>query len=281
MAGTGDTQQDNFKVLGEQLNVVIQSLDSLQERMESVGDKLERRMDRIEDMQKRMVPVFDSVFGLISDKYNLYSALAKRSVSSRGSDFRASLMESTYGTTSRTRKTSHCMVTDICQNGEKVVASHIVPAKSNISHLFYIGFRIGEVDSPQNGLFLSRNIEIAFDKLQLSFVKSLCNEGDGQPREGFIMKIWDSECKDKSIWDGSTDKIGDFEGRALNLRKHKIIKSALSFQAYQAYANNNHHLDQSVAPPPDFSSQERPSSWTEMRNLLDSFLQDLKEQEVS
>jgi hypothetical protein len=49
------------------------------------------------------------------------------------------------------------------------------------------------------------------------------------------MKICDDNCRDTSIWQGSDKRIGDYEDHQLRLEGHKLLKRALSNQAYTAF----------------------------------------------
>ena len=81
----------------------------------------------------------------------------------------------------------------------------------------------------QYGLFLAVGIEKAFDKLQISFVKSNPLKGD------LYLRIWDETCRSTPLWPGCNVTIGDFDGCALSLGEHQPFKRCLSYQAYQAY----------------------------------------------
>jgi hypothetical protein len=103
-------------------------------------------------------------------------------------------------------------------------------------------------------LFLSKGVEKAFDKLQISFIPV-----DILNPSSFKMKIWDDACRTLPIWEGSTHLIMNFEGSILNLMGHKPFRRCLSYQAYQAYINHPKLLGLPLDPPAYFGTPERPS----------------------
>ena len=122
------------------------------------------------------------------------------------------------------------MVSGHVGTGDQVCAAHIVPCSSDASKLAFIGLTIDDVNSPRNGLFLAKNVEVAFDKLQLSFIKTMLFY------DRLYLKIWDDSCRSVPIWPGHTTlTIGDLDGRELVLGPHRPFKRALSYRTYQAY----------------------------------------------
>jgi hypothetical protein len=90
-----------------------------------------------------------------------------------------------------------------------------------------------DTSSVRNGLFLASNVEKAFDRLQLSFIKS------SPLSDMLVLKIWDDSCRDTPIWTGHETTIGDLDGQELVLGSHRPYKRALSYHACQAYLRNN------------------------------------------
>ena len=147
----------------------------------------------------------------------------------RNDDFRAELKK--HLGYSRRAKVS-CMVTKLKGNGEQVIAAHIVPCSSSPLKLKYIGMGKDDVNNVRNGLFLAFGIEKAFDKLQISFIKS-------HPlKDELYLRIWDDKCRTTPLWEGHQQTIGDFDGRPLLLGSHNPFKRCLSYQAYQAHLNS-------------------------------------------
>ena len=89
----------------------------------------------------------------------------------------------------------------------------------------------GDLNTSSNLVFWAINIEKAYEKLQISFVKSVSLK----LTEEYVMKIWDESIKASPIWEGSLRTIGEFENKPLILGKHVIMKRGLSFHAIQAY----------------------------------------------
>ncbi len=69
-------------------------------------------------------------------------------------------------------RTAQCMVSGLMGNGEQVIAAHIIPSASNELVMSDLGLSVHDLNDVRNGLFLAVEIERAFDKLQISFVKS-------------------------------------------------------------------------------------------------------------
>ena len=55
-------------------------------------------------------------------------------------------------------------------NGLEVVAAHIIPASTRPKILAGIPMTMEELQSPRNGLFLAKEVQAAFDRLQISFI---------------------------------------------------------------------------------------------------------------
>ncbi len=147
----------------------------------------------------------------------------------RDNNFRHQFLEN-LGYNPKKRKKYGCMVSGEEGNGDRVVVAHIAPAVSEYSKLAKIGLTPGDVSSPRNGLLLCANIENSYNKLQLTFVKDK-NIFSSQ----LVVKIWDSQCLNIPLWNGSTKFIGQYDGSKLNLGEHKPFMRALSYHAYESY----------------------------------------------
>jgi len=127
-----------------------------------------------------------------------------------------------------------CMVSGMSGNGFQVVCAHIAPCSSKEHLLAKVGLTKDDTGSTRNGLFLSKGFELAFDRLQLSFIRDPKNPLDSS----LYLKIWDDSCRSHELWAGCDDAtIGEYDGWKLNLNGHEPFKRALSYQAYQAYSN--------------------------------------------
>ena len=129
-----------------------------------------------------------------------------------------------------------CMVTGIVVSEENdvldddIVASHILPSSTTEEIAAFLEMSLGDIQSPKNGIFLSKNIEVSFDILQLSFVPI-----DHMNPTTFKMVIWKEECRKKSVFRDREEKIGDYDGIELKLGNFEPFRRALSFQALTAY----------------------------------------------
>ena len=123
-----------------------------------------------------------------------------------------------------------CMSTRRFGNGEEVIAAHIIPCKTSPAIFNELHLTIADSNSTRNILFLSANIEDAFDRLQLSFISK-----DRLHPKSLVMKIWDNSIRDMAIYDGSKFKIGEFEGCLIALNGHNPFFRCLSYQAMLAW----------------------------------------------
>jgi hypothetical protein len=126
-----------------------------------------------------------------------------------------------------------CMVSKFKGYGKEVIAAHIAPCTSLVSKLKYVGLEKCDVNNVRNGLFLAFGIEKAFDKLQISFIKS------NPLKDELYLHIWDDACRTTPLWEGHEQTIGNFDGSPLLLGAHKPFMRCLSYHAYQAYINSN------------------------------------------
>jgi hypothetical protein len=227
-----------------------------------------------------MRPMTTILCEMMVEQNNLYSksALGSDTMSDRGKTFRNNLLES-LGYSKKKRKIGYpCMVTKISGDGECVVAAHIAPARSRVKYLRNIGLTEEDVNSSRNGLLLSKNIEIAFDRLQLSFIRGPVADLTGLPRDGFTMKIWDDDCRDTFIWNGSKKRIGEYDGKQLLLGSHNPLKRVLSYQAYTAFLHFRHVLNVTVSEPSEFGSDNASNYYKNRKLMKDNLLRDVIEE---
>lgn len=125
------------------------------------------------------------------------------------------------------------MVTGIKGHGGQVVCSHILPRAADPSIYDYLALTQTEhANSPRNILFLSKNIETAFDKCRISFVPK-----DELHTSTLVLTINDPTVGEELIYDGADPacKISKFAGSPLQLNGHTPFMRCLSYQAYIAY----------------------------------------------
>lgn len=145
-----------------------------------------------------------------------------------------------------------CMLTGVLGSSSQVIAAHLVPRSTKLAALEYIGLKPADVNSPQNCLLLSANIEKAFDRKDISFIPNTL-----QPSR-YRLIIWTTRGLKPSakhpgdvrllpIFENNVKKIGDFEGDHLEFGEKRPFKRALSFQLYMAHrhAMQNNWLDES------------------------------------
>ena len=163
-----------------------------------------------------------------------------------------------------------CMLTGEIGNGEQVCGAHILPC-STAEHIFLdLSMTVDDLNNPRNGLFLSKNVELEFDCLRLSFVpKDLLHPNL------FKMVIWSDASRYKPIWDGHEHVIGQYEGCTLNLNGHDPFRRALSFQAYQAHQHTRGSPDDLH---PEFGTP--PSTFITMRSQLEANYETAYREEV-
>ena len=239
---------------------------------------IESRLERT--ITNAIRPMTNILCELVVEQNNLYgkSALGSDTMSDRGKTFRNNLLES-LGFSKKKRKIGYpCMVTEISGDGECVVAAHIAPAHSRVKYLRNIGLTEEDVNSSRNGLLLSKNIEIAFNRLQLSFIRGPIADLTGLPRDGFTMKIWDDDCRDTFIWNGSKKRIGEYDGKQLLLGTHNPLKQVLSYQAYTAFLHFRHVLNVTVSEPSEFGSDNASNYYKNRKLMKDNLLRDVIEE---
>jgi hypothetical protein len=201
---------------------------------------------QIEILSKTITFITPLICNIAIKENNLWTNTQVESTSERNNSYRKDFLKS-LGYTPKKRKQFPCMVTGQSGDGEEVVAAHLAPAKSKARILDSIGMTEQDINSPRNFLLLSKNIEKAFDKLQLSFVK------ENPLSNNLVMKIWDNSIRSKKIWEGSDHVIGSYDGAILRLGHHIPFKRAMSYQAYQAYLVHKHlHFNE----PIDFGTEE-------------------------
>jgi hypothetical protein len=173
-----------------------------------------------------------------------------------------------------------CMVSQMYGSGEQVVAAHLIPRNTDVEILAHLKLAIDDVNGPRNVLFLAKNIELAFDALQLSFIPV-----DVLHPSTFKMLIWDDNVRATPIWSGSDKTIGEYDGCVLTLSTgHMPLRRCLSYQAYQCwfiYRSALHDEPDEFGSPPtpygEMRSKKRQQFVSETM-LVDMFETSLKEE---
>jgi len=121
----------------------------------------------------------------------------------------------------------------------------------------------------RNLIFLSNNIEAAFDAMKLSFVPH------DILHDALRMKIWDESVRHEPIFDGSTLTIGEFEEQALNFsvegsdgvtRENLPFRRCFAYQALMCFCR--HATDLTAKPPNDSRRSETLLEYEALRKRL-------------
>jgi hypothetical protein len=191
---------------------------------------------------------------------------------SRGNYFRANLLTHLGYTVEATSTRSSavevkCMVSGVVSSKEDSIrAAHIIPAVTPLETIRKLNLKVEDIDSVRNGLLLARNIERAFDNLDISFVRNPLVQME------LVMKIWNpATFKDKPLFVGSQHFVSQFNGWKLNLdyqdesgRKHEPFLRGLAYQSFQAYLKWKFIVD--IEEPHDYSSEQE-SNFAKNRRL--------------
>jgi len=166
-------------------------------------------------------------------------SIASQHSGSRDNDFRANLklccgFQSSY---------IPCMLTTRVGNSNQVCVAHILPCRTKKRIAEQLNLSLENLNDTRNGLFLAKNIEVAFDKLQLSFIPQ-----DILHPNSLKMVMWDQDVSSTPIWEAHADVIGQYEGCTLQLGGHSPYRRALSYQAYIAHASSKLCLDDNSRP---------------------------------
>lgn len=163
-----------------------------------------------------------------------------------------------------------CMASGVSSSGmDNIRAAHIIPAVSELKDIAKLNLTERDVDNVRNGLLLSKQIERAFDAYEISFVR------DPLHRSSLVMKFWnpESQWKEKPLFKDCDRNIGEFEGRALNLRFvdnragcHIPFLRGLAYQAFQAYLKWN--FLKTCTVPDDYTSDNSLSSGFNQERLV-------------
>ena len=204
--------------------------------MRRVIAPLQRDLQRSLDVVVNVLPDLNNVILRMNNPYTL----SKLSSDRRHPDFRQNLIRAVYGRSQMRSDKIECMLSGEQGNGLEVVAAHIVPASTSSQILEGIPMTKDEVLSVRNGLFLSKEVEVAFDNLQISFIPK-----DVLHPETLVMVIWKDEVRSTPLWKQyacngmessvCTLQIGQFAGHALKLKGHDPIRRGLAYQAGMAY----------------------------------------------
>ena len=120
-----------------------------------------------------------------------------------------------------------CFLTGQKGDGKKVTAAHLLPRNASIDITKQLNIT---VDEPRNVIFLCSNIEKAFDEKKLCFLANTNKPGS------FTLKIWEKKTKNIPLFNGSTQRIGEFDGKSMEFPEGKApFSRVLSLHAQFSY----------------------------------------------
>ncbi len=189
-------------------------------------------MEFIQSSYQEIQSIVPLVLEMSSREHNLWTPSVVSG--GRNGTYRKELMKE-MGYNNNTKKPI-CMVSGISGGGDKIICGHIVPCSSPQHKLNELNIDIKDLNKSENCVFWCAGFEEAYETLKISFVRT------NPLSEKYFLKFWIEGAKAIPLWPGcTTGCIGDYDGRELNLRGHRIWKRALSYQAYQGYLANNLH----------------------------------------
>ena len=124
-----------------------------------------------------------------------------------------------------------CALTEL---SGKTTLAHILPRSTKPHILKTLSLSTEDHRSVRNLVFLSWNLEKAFDQLQVSFIPKDALHDD------LVLKIWDDSVKNVPVFDDSKCVIGQYENHKLNFdlvgqdgvsREHKAFRRCFAYQA--------------------------------------------------
>lgn len=107
-------------------------------------------------------------------RLNPWASVSARTTGSQRSDRFRKQVIAYYKRATQSKKNVKCQVLDELTPTEKakdkIIAAHIWKASTRGKYLDEFGLQASDVNSPRNGLFLTKGIEDAFDKQQVCFL---------------------------------------------------------------------------------------------------------------
>mmetsp|Transcript_2594 Transcript_2594/g.4009 ORF Transcript_2594/g.4009 Transcript_2594/m.4009 type:complete len:357 (+) Transcript_2594:2-1072(+) len=235
------------------------------ETLESKFDTLESKVDtKFAILETKVDVALQSIAPLVLGNTDVYANLTQTSNSKKldrqelQDDLRRRLYER-HGIQYQYRQNQiSCFLTGrrgICK------IAHLLPvsaSETSINRVLNLSNDQNGIWSLRNVLYLSYNVEMAFDRKRLSFIEHPTR------MDTFILKIWDDSVRKELIWSGAEMEtvegdqyIGFYEGRSLNLTLANGVqwapfKRCLAYQLYICAASRM--LADEM--PSDFSSEE-------------------------
>jgi len=193
----------------------------------SDGGGLQRIERTLDHFVRYSLPVLSDISQQMMVQNNPWTQ-SKISKGVRGSHFRSDLMK-LYKYDKKNKP--KCCVTGIRAGGNIVSCAHLIPCTTTQDKLDIVGLTTENLNQTENTVFLVKPIEEAFDRLQLSFMKT------NPLLDKLRLKIWDGSIRGQLVAPdlGATEvrTIGDFEDSEI-LLEHRVYKRLLAYQAFIA-----------------------------------------------
>ena len=172
---------------------------------------------------RAIVPI---VLQMSMEKNSFWNKSQKSKSSKRSDDYRAKLLDATNCPTGTMPP---CMISGVRGSAAQIICGHIVGvSNTDEKKLAYLQMKSTDLNEPNNLVFWARGFEEAYERMQLSFIKS------NPLRDALFLHIWDDSIRKKPIYPDAVEKIGDYEGVELKSNGHVIMKRGLSYHAYLA-----------------------------------------------
>ena len=257
-------------------NALVSAVERIEESQRAAQERTEEiqraaieqaRLDRellltaIKRNQAQIDLVLSSTFAVVYRESNAYDRMSE-TTESDAKEAKTNYMGHFYMREDNVK----CALTGI---QGKTKLAHILPRKTTKHICGSLGMSKTDLNSHRNLLFLSYNIEAAFDAMRISFVPQ------DVLHDALVMKIWDESVRDEPIFLNSTTTIGEFEDRALNFfvegsdgvtRENRPFRRCFAYQALMCYCR--HAVDFSAKPPSDPRSSETLLEYEALRERL-------------
>jgi len=227
-------------------DAILQRLEQIQQEQQRIHQVIQQEQQRIQQEQQearrqqdkvnnKILHLLSGTYEVVLRDFNAYDEMTEASL--KGEKCKDIFMDTFQLNTGDVR----CELTG--KQG-KCKLGHIVPrgARKHVRQCLHL--RTFEMDSVRNLVMLSTNIEMAFDRLQISFVPRDVLHDD------LVLKIWDDDARDVPIFDTAREKIGDFENLPFQfdiLRKADVdqypFRRCFAYQALVAYLKNTDATD--------------------------------------
>ena len=153
---------------------------------------------------RAIVPI---VLQMSMEKNSFWNTSRKSISSIRGDDYRTKLLDAIKCPSGTIPP---CMISGVRGSAAEIICGHIVGvSNTDEKKLAYLQMKSTDLNEPNNLVFWARGFEEAYERMQLSFIKS------NPLRDTLFLHIWDDSIRNKLIYPDAVEKIGDYEGMEL------------------------------------------------------------------